>query len=236
MSKEKTDQSAKKVARRKRITKLLKIILALLVIFLINLYIILGILYKKENFTVILESDFGRESNLTIYENLDKKIERTFLKSKDIDSFSDISIKWIPEDINNEAEGSHNGTNYIAYTFYAENQGQDTINYNCKIEIDDVVKNVDKAVRVMVYKNDEERVVYAHSNSTTGKPEEGTIAFKNDKLVMEQLNENFKVGDLDKYTVVIWIEGNDSDCTDNLIGGEIRMHMTLTEEHISENN
>ena len=49
---------------------------------------------------------------------------------------------------------------------------------------------------------------------------------------MLEQTENFKVGDIDKYTVVIWVEGDDPECKDNLIGGEIKMHMTLTEEHI----
>lgn len=234
MSKNQIDQSAKKVIKRKTRVKFLKVVLLVLIIFLVNLYIILKILYKGENFTVTLDSEFGKESNLTIYENLDEKLERTFLRSKDIDFFTDISINWLPEDIHNQGEGSHNGRNYIAYTFYAENQGQDTINYWRTIEIDDVVKDVDEAIRVMIYKNDEERVVYAKPNSTTGEPEKGTIPFKEDKVVMLESSENFKVGDLDKYTIVIWVEGDDPDCTDNLIGGEIRMHMTLTEEHIPE--
>ena len=51
---------------------------------------------------------------------------------------------------------------------------------------------------------------------------------------MLEATENFKSGDLDKYTVVIWVEGDDPDCTNDLIGGRIDMHMTLTEEHIAE--
>ncbi len=232
MPKEKLKESAKKVVKKKTRTRFLKVLLLILVLFLINLYIILAIIYKGENFTVTLDSEKGREFNLTIYEELDKKLERTFLRSKDIDFFTDISVNWIPKDIHNQGEGSHNGQNYIAYTFYAENQGQDTINYWAKIEIDDVVKNVDEAIRVMIYKNDEERVIYAKPNYVTGEPEEGTVPFESDTMVMLQKNENFKVGDLDKYTIVIWVEGDDPECKDNLIGGEIRMHMTLTEEHI----
>ena len=49
---------------------------------------------------------------------------------------------------------------------------------------------------------------------------------------MLEVTENFKVGDIDKYTVVIWVEGDDPECKNDLIGGEIKMHMTLTEEHI----
>ena len=43
-----------------------------------------------------------------------------------------------------------------------------------------------------------------------------------------------KSGDIDKFTIVIFLEGDDPDCTDELIGGEMKMHMDITEEHINE--
>ena len=228
------EEKAKKEKRKKIRSRILKTLLIVIIIFLINVYIILSLFYKGENFTVTLDSEYGRESGLVIYEEQANKYERTFLRSKDIEYFTDISVNWLPENIDNEGDGSHNGRNYIAYTFYAENMGQDTINYWTTIKIDDVVKNVDEAIRVMVFKNGN-KVIYAKNNKTTGEPEPDTVAFKNDDTVMLELSENFKVGDIDKYTVVIWVEGDDPECKDDLIGGEIKMHMTLTEEHILQN-
>ena len=49
---------------------------------------------------------------------------------------------------------------------------------------------------------------------------------------MLEQTKDFKVGDIDKYTIVIWVEGDDPECKNNLIGGEIKMHMNLIEEHI----
>ena len=43
-----------------------------------------------------------------------------------------------------------------------------------------------------------------------------------------------KPNDLDRFTILIWLEGDDPDCTDALIGGEIKMHMIITEEHIEK--
>ena len=232
---QKIEEKAKKEKRKRIRNKVFKTLLIVIRIFLINVYIILSLFYKGENFTVTLDSEYGRESGLVIYEEQANKYERTFLRSKDIEYFTDISVNWLPENIDNEGDGSHNGRNYIAYTFYAENMGQDTINYWTTIKIDDVVKNVDEAIRVMVFKNGN-KVIYAKNNKTTGEPEPDTVAFKNDDTVMLELSENFKVGDIDKYTVVIWVEGDDPECKDDLIGGEIKMHMTLTEEHILQND
>ena len=225
------DEKAKKEKRRRARHIAFKVLLGIIVLFLINIYIILSIFYKGENFTVTLDSEYGRESGLVIYEDKNNKYTRTFLRSKDIEFFTDISVNWLPENIDNEGDGSHNGKNYIAYTFYAENMGQDTINYWTTIKIDDVVKNVDEAIRVMVFKNGN-KVIYAKNNKETGQPEPDTEAFKDDNTVMLEQSENFKVGDIDKWTVVVWVEGDDPECKDDLIGGEIKMHMTLTEEHI----
>lgn len=232
---QKLEEKAKKEKRKKSRCIAFRVILAIIVIFLINVYIILSIFYRGENFTVTLDSEYGRESGLVIYEDKEHKYTRTFLRSKDIDFFTDISVNWLPEDIDNGGDGSHNGKNYIAYTFYAENMGQDTINYWTTIKIDDVIKNVDEAIRVMVFKNGN-RVIYAKNNKETGEPEQNTQPFKNDDTVMLELSENFKVGDIDKWTVVVWVEGDDPECKDDLIGGEIKMHMTLTEEHILQND
>ena len=234
--KEKVVNSAKKLARKKTRNRVLKIILVIIVLFLINLYIVLRLMYIGENFTVTLDSEYGRESGLVVYENPNDIKIRTYLKSEPINYFTDISVNWLPQNIDNEGNGSHNGQNYIAYTFYASNKGQDTINYWATIEIEDVIKNVDEAIRVMVIKNGE-RTIYAKKNKSTGNAENNTQPFYSDNVIMLEKNENFQVDSEDKYTIVIWVEGDDPDCTDELIGGEIKMNMRLTEEHINlENN
>lgn len=233
---QKLDEKAKKEKKKRARRKVLKVLLAVIILFLVNIYIILAIFYRGENFTITLDSELGREASLIIYENQGRSEDwRNFLQSKDIEFFTDISVDWLPDDIDNEGDGSHNGRNYIAYTFYAENRGQDTINYWTTIKIDDVIKNVDEAIRVMVIKNGN-KVIYAKNSRTTGEPEPNTTPFKNEDTVMLNLNENFKVGDVDKYTVVIWVEGDDPECKNDLIGGEIKMHMTLTEEHILQDD
>ena len=38
---------------------------------------------------------------------------------------------------------------------------------------------------------------------------------------------DMNIGSVDKYTIVIWIEGDDPECTDDLLGGVIKMSMTI---------
>lgn len=233
MSKQKINKSAKETVKKKNFRKALKIAIFLVLLFLINLYIILSFVYQEKSFTVYLEHEDNIERNLIIHETKDDKRYRFYLKADILEELSTTSLSWLPENLHTEAEGSHNGNNYIAYTFYAENLGQEPINYKTEIILDDVIRNMDEALRVLVYKNDE-KVVYAKTSSKTGEPEEGTKAFVNEEIIMSERTENFEVGDVDKYTVVIFVEGNDAECTDALIGGEVGVYMKLTEEKTIE--
>ena len=76
-----------------------------------------------------------------------------------------------------------------------------------------------------------DRKKFKKKNSRTGEAEAGTIAFKDDITVTDQQRTGFNPGDIDRFTIVIWVEGDDPDCVDALIGGMMKMHMDITEEH-----
>lgn len=229
--KEKKKRPIKLLKKNRIKEKAIKVAITSVSLFLINIYIVLGIIYKDGSFTISLDSETGKEPNLIIYESLSDKTQKNYLKCEDIDFFSDVSIDWIPENIDEEAEGSHHGNHYMAYTFYVENKGEEAINYWTTAIIEEQDKEVDEALRFMVYKNGE-RVVYAKS-AQNGNPEPGTIPFKNESTIMLEQNKDFKPGSIDKYTIVVFLEGSDPQCTNAIVGGEISMYMKITEEHIT---
>ncbi len=225
---------------RKRFARIIKLAALCLLVFLIVVYIILQVIYNEGMFTVTLDSNATLESGIAVYESLNDPTGRRKLAATPISFMDNISVNWLPKDIHTGgAEGSHNGQNYIAYTFYIENQGKEILNYWYQFILDDVIKNVDEAIRIRIYRNDEMKT-YAKANSLTGDPEEGTELFekigdpKKNIIILEQ-RKNFNPGDRDRFTVVMWIEGDDPDCVDALIGGELKVHMNITEEHIEAN-
>ena len=123
-----------------------------------------------------------------------------------------------------DIDGSHNGDDYFAYTFYIQNNGSQVIDYTARLLVSGVSKGCDEAARVMVYKNGEP-TIYAKPQYETDIPEEGTVAFVDEKTVFEALNEDFAPETIDRYTVVIWFEGNDSECINDIMGGHIRLSM-----------
>ncbi len=62
--------------------------------------------------------------------------------------------------------------------------------------------------------------------------------FINDTLIAQGQQSSVAPGDVHKYTVVLWLEGDDPDCTDELIGGHIgvQFDFSLLEEETVEQN
>lgn len=219
-----------KLKREKRLKRILLIILLIILFLLLILYIVVGIIYNKGNFSITLDKNLYFDRGVIIYDDPLYKVYRTEILAPAPETFDNISYRWLPDDIADYEGGSHNGDNYLAYTFYVENTGDETTDYWSEVVIDDVIRDVDEAVRIRVYKNGE-AITYAKL-SALGEPEPGTVPFENpdENIVALDHVESFGPGDLNKYTIVIWIEGSDLECTDNLLGGEFQVHMDFNSE------
>ena len=226
------ENHVKRFMLEKKIKKILFVVLLFIFLILLILYYTIGIIYNSGNFSVTLDRNLYFDKGLIIYDDKDYKVYRSELFAKTPESFDNISHKWLPEGIDQHEGGSHNGDNYLAYTFYVENTGSDVSDYWNEVVIEDVIKNVDEAVRVRIYKNGE-YVTYAKIG-TDGQTEPHTVPFQDDKTIVLQHTENFKPGDIDKYTIVMWVEGSDPECTDNILGGEFKVHMQFNSEHVDE--
>ena len=226
--------TADKIKKRKKALLRTKIIISLLILIFLLIFAILSIIFNVNRFTISLDSKLQDEKGIILYSDKEEKAHQRKLFADTLNDMDNITYDWIPKDVNSSSNGgSHNGDNYIAYTFYIENEGNVSVNYWYTIKIDDVIKGVDEAVRVIVYLNDEE-TVYAKKNKDSGEAEKDTEMFYKDDTVVLKSRDDFKVGDIDKFTIVIYLEGEDPDCLNDIIGGEIKMHMEIREEHLDE--
>ena len=146
---------------------------------------------------------------------------------------TNISIDDIPEDVD-QIDGGHNGDNYMAYTYYVRNAGKEDVYYNASITLDSCAKGAEEAVRVAVWRNGE-RTVYAWP-SESGAAEYGCENFVDEKTVCRFTEENFLVGNVDKYTIVIWMEGDDPECVDRIVGGSVEFSMHIDADNDDETN
>ena len=224
---------SEKMKERDKKIRIVKIAILIMALFLIIIYFILRVFLETGDFTISLDQEFAKSEGIIMYENSSNKIDRRILKAQKVEFMDNISVKWLPQDIDKTGEGTHNGDNYLAYSFYLENKGAETVNYWYEVKIDEVIKNVDEAVRIAIYRNGE-RTIYAKPNSRTGEAEDGTTKFYSASSVCVEPRRDFKSGDIDRFTIVIFIEGDDPECQDNLIGGEMKMHMDITQERIDQ--
>ena len=224
---------AQKIYKRKLFIKIVKIAFLLLLILISIIYLFLYIIYAGGRCTVSLDKNMSNRKNVFLSEDGNIKNKARKLSADTIEYMDNISIKWLPDNIDTEKNGGHNGDNYIAYTFYVINSGKEKVNYWYEIDIDDTIKNVDEAIRIMIYRNGE-RTVYAKKSKDTGQAEPGTKKFISSKIAVLEQRKNFKPSSKDRYTVVVWIEGDDPECKNDLLGGEIKLHMDFTEEHVDK--
>ena len=221
---------AQKIYKRELFKKIVKIVFLLLLIVISIIYLALYIVYEGGRFTVTLDKNLSNRKNVFLSEDGKLTNKQIKLGAETIDYMDNISIKWLPENLD-EGNGAHNGDNYIAYSFYVVNAGEETVHYWYEIDIDDTILKVDEAIRIMIIQNGE-KVVYAKKSKIDGSAEEGTKKFVSDTVAVLEQRKSFKPNAKDRYTVVVWIEGDDPECKNDLLGGEIKMHMSFTEEHV----
>lgn len=216
--------------KRKFMFRLARIGVSSMLLLLGMLYGVLYIVNETGYFTITVDRESS--DSLIMSDTVDFGEISSVLKAKAPETMDNISESWLPLDIDSGA-GDHSKDDYIAYTFYVQNGSDRTITYDSYIDIRSVTKNTDNAVRVKVYLNGEE-TVYA-KRSKDGSPEPNTVPFSGYTKVMNKSRSNFEIGEVDRYTIVIWLEGDDPECTDDIIGGLMKMNMVLKIKDKKEN-
>ena len=220
--------TAKKIYRRKMFTRIVKMSLLVLLLFFSILYLILYVVNSNGYFTIKLDKNLKAERHILLSSDSEFSAETVEIKVKGLEYMDNITEGWIPFDELTSKESDNSQDDYIAYTFFVKNDGNEEVSYKTKIVVESVIKNVDEAVRVALYTNGE-RKLYA-KKAKDGKEEPNTISFISNHLIMQQDRDNIKPGQIDKYTVVVWLEGKDPECVDDIIGGEMKMAMIITEK------
>ncbi len=199
--------------------------------FSVALLLILGyvvsVLYTKFGaFTVTVNKFDNLDYALTLSETPDFLVKTARLNADAEQEITNIDGSSLPEGLDN-INGKHNGENYVAYTFYCRNEGTRVIDYTYELYIANMTSEIEKAVRVRLYVNGEYKT-YAYPRTDGGSgPEPGTIEFYTGNTIAKDTLRDFAPGDYDKYTVVIWLEGNDPDCIDKILGGKFKVDMTF---------
>ena len=215
---------AKKVADAKKRKKIYTAIISGLVAMLLIIYII-SMLMTQWGDLVISIGDVSGGKTIMLSEDESFDTASVKLDGGVVKEVTNITKDWLPKNLDTEKNGQHNGENYLAYTFYLKNTGDKDLDYETVMNVTGATKSADEAIRVMVYKNGKEAVYAKGKYDDRKKAEEDATKWVDETQIMHEESSPLAAGKVDKYTVVIWCEGNDPECLDPIRGGRVRANM-----------
>lgn len=263
-------RDAKDIASQVRWKRRAGVTLVVLVLVLLLIWIMTWLLTTIGDLVITVDSGAAKKgiSISATDPSLDGGEGSTFkLSANMVNEVTNITYDWLPATLDLEADGSHNGRNYLAYTFYLTNNGKETLTYQSQLQSVKAAKDADEACRVMIYKNGEPEVfakenrgltssdgspepyekIYKKeipANYTPPTPEEIEAAaqqpqnkelvnhtdeeiviqpFVDSKTVFNTEEEGLEPGATNKYTIVMWIEGEDPECLDVIRDGYVKL-------------
>ena len=221
-------RTATEIKNYRRWMRLIPIGIGVAVLVLVIGYVVSVLYMRFGAFTVMVNKFDHNEYALTLSESPNMQSYTSRLNAEIAETITNIDgSKDIPDWVDN-VDGEHNGENYVAYTFYCSNKGQKTVTYEYELYIANMTYEIEKAVRIRLYVDGEYvDYAYARTDGVEG-PEPGTTPFASGNTVVKKQIQHFKPGDVTKYTVVIWLEGNDPDCVDKILGGVFKVDMSIS--------
>ena len=213
---------------RKPWVRICEIVIATLLVILLVFYCAAMLFAEKSGFSIAIEDNKKSKAAISLSESEDFSNPTVRLDASGIENVTNIRGSEIPTAFEKEG-GSHNGKNYLAYTFYLKNSGSEAADIRSELNIKSVFRGVDKAMRVRVYRNGKD-TTYARL-AKTGVPEYGTVPFADEKQIFSVVDEGIQPNEIIKYTFVVWLEGDDDECQNDIKGGTVEMSLTFSLEN-----
>lgn len=238
-------RNATETQRIRKLRKIIPPVIGVIIALLLILYVVSLLFSRYGSFTIRAKDYSNREYALSLCENDKFRRHSSRLVATEVKEMDNISGLTLPTNLN-DTNGAHNGKNYLAYTFYVMNSGEKTCSYKYSLVITRATVGIDAAARIRVYHNADyfktETGEYTYSGDYTdyAKPQTGgngepevdpdnrvMTNFVSNDIIAEGTADNFAPGDMAKMTVVIWLEGDDPDCTDDVLGGQLKVDMVI---------
>lgn len=179
-------------------------------------------------------------SDLFLTQDETREVITTKLEAPPLLKATDTQYTDIPMDID-DGLGSKNTNQYFAYTFYLGCRGErPAVDYSLDMTLDNQSNQLEEAIRVMIIRNGE-RTVYAkaYDNGAPKEIKDGethesepdiigyTKPFYDNKHIILR-PYSIVSGEYDKYTVVMWIDGWESD--NSMKGGTVQTNIKFSTE------
>ncbi len=235
----------------------MKGMMALLSVSLLGLFAAAYVTEFAGNFTINLTADM-MSMGFSLSNDAEFKNPTTRIYTSAVEELTNITFSDISPDVN-EHYYEHDSDHYLAHTFYIRNSGMQTAGYVYELSLGSQTLDVDQATWIMLFE-DGKQMMYTRPSAGGGSEELfgfrepyfkdvcadcesqyyeengrfGIIphTYAEGNIIVRGMQDAVEPGETHQYTVVIWVEGNDPDCTDDIIGGHAKfsMNFSLVEE------
>ena len=230
-----TVTAAKKLQRRNRIFTIGIIVSGLLTA-------VLGVVtfYGQHTGNFVMNVDYDAfNRGIVIANNRTMENAGPQLVADSVTDAKDITYRWLDISSAEETDGNFYDPDltYMAYTFYLQNVGSEAVDVIYSMRITDVYKGLDEAIRVLVI-DDGIQTIYQKQDEADefGVLPTYPISMPDIKIFIDEITGfrktlfGFAPNEIRKFTVLIWLEGEDPNTTDDVLGGMIKFRMTFSIE------
>jgi len=220
-------RTAREIRTFRRLTRFLVALLSLIAIVLAAVYVI-TILYNRYGaFTVRLSKLDHVNYALSLSEDRNFHSASSRLNMNVNEEITNISINDLPTNLDSELGGVKHepGDNFVAYTYFLKNSGIYEADVQYTLYVANMTMNIQEAIRVRLYV-DGVPTDYAWP-SADGSPEPGTTEFLSREDVTIGFFENMQPEEEHRFTVVLWLEGDDPECLNPILGGSFKIDMVI---------
>ena len=193
------------------------------------------------------------QSGFVLSETPDFDVKTGRLIGEALEKVNAMTLGDIPKDIDDH-DGSNNGKRYVAYSFYIRNDGDEPEGYEYVLHLSDSYKGAEQAIWVMLFEDGKQAIYampsadgdperhygyirnapfydvaynpeYQYYQKDDGKWGVQVTNFVDDEIVVQGIVRDVPPGGVHRYTVVIWCEGYDPECTDAIFDGYAKYYM-----------
>ncbi|PKK86014.1 MAG: hypothetical protein CVV63_04715 [Tenericutes bacterium HGW-Tenericutes-8] len=135
------------------------------------------------------------------------------------DDYEEATYSYLEIEQATQVDGMYENTNadYMAYTFYLRNSGNEMVDLTYNLSIVEVTKGLDEYIRLLIIIDDlegnvTETMFMKPDDEVKYYPPDYPVAkhFISDTLISNERISMFQVGQVRKITIFMWIEGYDT--------------------------
>ena len=214
------------------------VIVILIILALFSWFTIYGT--QVGNFVITLERS---EVNLSLSEDASLKDRSSRIVYPGTNELSDITYQDIPNDISSGDGNKSITKQYLCYSFFVNNESNRSVDYAFDFALVDDDGWMMSMLRVMIIVGNvgkEEGVVFALPEDSEDKK---TMLVKElnkytpyvtremdltDEIIFSMTGKDLKINQSEKFTIVMWIEGCDPDCTGLRLDAKLKAEIRIT--------